>query len=539
MTDLSYPLLHTQWSGMRTEINPVWFHVHVNTGFRNDAEWKTRIREIKETANRLGVSLLEKTQDTIDKSSLRGFDYEDDKKLKGYFESELLSGRNLISDPTHQAEQSPEPQSNDNQTLTRNSSPEAAIGQEIECLVSSNGKICAWCHKEGAACLEGKGQSSDVMDLDPVSAKGSLSTSCSPEIIQECVPLIHNENERLPGVCSAEDIPRLLFRWSNVDSQGINSRAGFRAGLFAKGDPTHIDLDQLTREEFLKLFKKHVTKTKVPSPFISTFTLPLSPVHRALHNQKGAIVTIIDSSKLESMVVKAQILVPLTETETKRWKGYGEYLIWREIPKAAIACVFTINQLKSIARRFTDIGKFLQLKLIRSRRFSGMYLYCELARKLKHTTNHCRTLERLVTRLGVPLEYRALTINRFELAWTRRFGDNLNIELAEDRASGDAIEIEDDVEMANEEIWTRHRSDYKGEEQSGASTYVPSQTDLDHSSESEEQQQEENDSASPEAPARRRDTSSPPFSTRDSADDEPWNFHQDLRKKECPLRKKK
>ena len=183
--------------------------------------------------------------------------------------------------------------------------------------------------------------------------------------------------------------------------------------------------------------------------------------------------------------------------------------------------------MESIANRFPDIKEFLQLDLIRSRRFSGMYLYCELARRLKDTNNHCVTLERLATLLGVPVEYRALVMNKFEVAWTRCFGDNLNFELAEDRTSGDTMEVENDIDMTNEEIWARYRSDYKGEEQSGASTYAPSRTDLDHSSESEEQQQVDNGSASPEAPARRHDTPSPPFSTRDSPDDdEPWYSHR-------------
>lgn len=423
-------------------------------------------------------------------------------------------------------------QNSDNQTVTLNSPPETAIRQQIESLVSSNGKHCFWCHKEGIVCSEDGRQSSDVMQLDTIPGNGDLPGTHSPEIIQEYEPPTHDEptldkNERLPGACSAEDLPPLLFRWSNADSQGINSRTGYHAGLFAKADSQNIDLAQLTQEEYLGFFKNHVTKAKVSSPFISTFTLPLSPVHRALHHQKGAIITIIDTSKLHTMVVKASTLVPLTQTETKRWKGYGEYLIWREIPEAAIACVFTINHLEWIANKFPDIKEFLLLELIRSRTFSGMYLYCELARRLKDTRNHCLTLERLATLLNVPAEYRALVINRFEVAWTGRFGENLNFELAEDRPSDEAMDIEDNIEMANEEIWTRHRFEYKGEEQSGASTYAPSRSDLDHSSESEEQPQEENGSASPEALARRRDTPSPPFSTRDSPDDdEPWYSHR-------------
>lgn len=92
-TDLSYPLLHTQWSTMRQELNPVWFHVHIDTDFRSDAEWRTRITEIKATASQLGVSLQEKAWDNIDKLTPKDFDYENDKKLNAYFESILLSVR--------------------------------------------------------------------------------------------------------------------------------------------------------------------------------------------------------------------------------------------------------------------------------------------------------------------------------------------------------------------------------------------------------------------------------------------------------------
>ncbi|KAJ5536263.1 hypothetical protein N7513_009449 [Penicillium frequentans] len=540
-TDLSYPLLHTQWSGMRLESNPVWFHVHVDTEFRNDAEWKTRISEIKATASRLGVYLQEKAWDNIDKSKSQNFDCENDKSLRAYFESILLSDQNPTNTSTQQATQSPVQQSSDNRTVTLNSPLEMPIRRKTESLVSSNGKLCFWCHKEGIVCSEDERQPSDVLQLDTIPGNGYLPGTHSPEIIQEYEPPTHDEptldeNERLPGACSAENLPPLLFRWSNADSQGVNSKTGYCAGLFAKADSTSIDLAQLTQKQYLGFFKNHVTKAKVSSPFISTFTLPLSPVHRALHHQKGAIIAIIDTSKLKTMVVKANILVPLTQTETKRWKGYGEYLIWREIPEAAIACVFTIKNFELIANGCPLIKEFLQLELIRSRTFSGMYLYCELARRLKNTTNHHLILERLATSLNVPAEYTALVINRFEVAWMRAFGDNLNFELAEDRPFDDAMEIENDIEMTNEGLWTRHRFEYKGEEQSGASTYAPSRTDLDHSSESEEQPQEENGSASPEALARRRDTPSPPFSTRDSPDDdEPWYSHRVSEEEEMTL----
>ncbi|KAJ6110621.1 hypothetical protein N7486_002856 [Penicillium sp. IBT 16267x] len=525
-TDLSYPLLHTQWSGMRLELHPVWFHVHIDTEFRDDAEWKTRISEIKATASQLGVSLQEKAWDNIDKSKVQSFDFENDKNLKGYFESILLSDQNQTNTFTTQAKQSTAQKSSDNQHVRQKSPPETAIGQHTGDLVTSNGKICFWCHK-GLVCSEREGQPSDVMELDTVPDHGHLPRSGSPEIN-------HDENESLPGTCSAEDIPPLLFRWSNADSQGINSPAGFCAGLFTKGDPTNIDLDQLTRNEYLNYFKNHVTKAKIPSPFISTFVLPLTPVHRALHSKKEATVTIIDPSKLKTMVVKAHQLVPLTETQTKRFKGYGEYLVWREIPEAAIICAFTTNDLEAIASEHTDINEFLQLELIRSRRFSGIYLYCELARRLKHTNNHCLTLENLAKSLKVPVEYTADVMDRFEEAWTRKF-DNPNFELLEDRASGDAMEMED-IDTTNEEIGARHRFEFKGEECSGASTYEPSRSDLDHSSESEEQQQQENGSASPEAPARRCDTPSPPFSTRDTPDDdEPWYSHRTFEREQTLL----
>ncbi|KAJ5765450.1 hypothetical protein N7520_005009 [Penicillium odoratum] len=325
------------------------------------------------------------------------------------------------------------------------------------------------------------------------------------------------DEEGLPGVCSVDELPPLLFRWSNFDSQGLNSRKGFLAGLFQKDEKTGIDVDKLTRKQYLQFFKSHVTKAMISSPFISASRLPLTPIHRALWNKQGATVAIIDTSEINTLVVKASNLVLLTETETPHWKGYGEYLIWGKIPQAAISCMFKITHLETIASEFSDINEFLQLDLIKSHSFCGASLYRELAQKLKTGANHCVTLERMATLLNVPPKHVGLVAERFEEAWvSNRFG--YLDQVAEDRAQ--------DIDISNMEIGPREPFNYKRVSASDASTYAPSRSDLDHSSESEDPYQETG-SASPEAPARRYDTPSPPFSTQDSIDDdEPWRWGQ-------------
>lgn len=67
----SYPTLNAQWYQMRRDCHNVWYHVHVDSEFRRDGEWKTRISLIESTAMRLRISLRRQLSDNIDTSNFK------------------------------------------------------------------------------------------------------------------------------------------------------------------------------------------------------------------------------------------------------------------------------------------------------------------------------------------------------------------------------------------------------------------------------------------------------------------------------------
>jgi hypothetical protein len=62
------------------------------------------------------------------------------------------------------------------------------------------------------------------------------------------------ENVNLLAHCSLEDIPPVLYRWSNIDWMGINSPTVIKAGRFAAIEPgTRIVLpEHLSENTFLE-----------------------------------------------------------------------------------------------------------------------------------------------------------------------------------------------------------------------------------------------------------------------------------------------
>jgi hypothetical protein len=66
-----FATLHTQWSWMRNSGDVVWYHVHMDTEFRTDAEWSDIVEKIRVAADILRFCLHEKTQDNIDTSLWR------------------------------------------------------------------------------------------------------------------------------------------------------------------------------------------------------------------------------------------------------------------------------------------------------------------------------------------------------------------------------------------------------------------------------------------------------------------------------------
>ncbi|GLB13939.1 hypothetical protein AtubIFM61612_001352 [Aspergillus tubingensis] len=166
-----------------------------------------------------------------------------------------------------------------------------------------------------------------------------------------------------------DEVPPVIYRWSNVDSQGVNSKMLFLAGLFADGRQFFTPGD-ISKEEFINYFSRHVHIDKTPSPFISTFRSMLSPVHRALWNKEGAIISIIDTHKLDTDVYPAIKLFREQNLRIRGYDGRGEFLL---------------------ADEHVEIGQFLQLDKLASHKYNRKQLHGELARdagKLDRTSGY-------------------------------------------------------------------------------------------------------------------------------------------------------
>lgn len=365
-------------------------------------------------------------------------------------------------------------------------------------------------------------------DLEPWNDQSNDVLECQSRSLHEIRSLEH------PGQCSPEELPPLLFRWSNPSSQGVNSRTLFLAGAFAEIETT-LDAykpEEMQRQDFLMAFKNHVTRAKMKSPFISAFKSPLAPVHRALRYQERAMVTVIDPSKLGTKVFKASPLVEITNTELKNWKGFGEYLVWGEIKSSAIVCSFEIRTLEEITRVNPLIGRFLQLPLIHGTSRCNVHLYLKLAGNLKSYTGYETALQRLMELLEVPEEYHILMCHSFEEGWLK-FA-NWNYDAPVDRSRSESSGIYPEVYQEDRQPFAlpftpANRTRIIKSESS--SSYNPSENDDDSNSESsKEENQGSQTSQSPEARCPRHDTPSPPYSVEDDSD-------SDVSMKNKPCRK--
>lgn len=359
--------------------------------------------------------------------------------------------------------------SSTSQELARDGPSTHATG----CLVTAHDKVCFWCHKEGE----------DLREFNTHAEVEPIGTA----------PRVSMKN--IPGVCDLDELPPVLFRWSNVNSQGINSRYLYRAGKFSSTESEYFGPGELSHDEFLEYFRSHVRKEKRPTPFISSFALPLAPIHRALHNPEGAIVSIIDPSKLDTPVVSARPLVPLTNTATWSWKGYGEYLIWGQVSTPAIVCTFTVTSLMDIASTHEDMQQFLQIPLIQSYPSCNSNLHNALS-QISLAGEYDNILERLARLLGVPQEYQEVVAQKFKEAWTLRISSRSQI--GSDTDNGEIERLSCNPNLLGRTQGTEGGSD--------TSEYLPPPPTNDGSRDESVDEEDRASDESSEAPCPRHDT---------------------------------
>lgn len=157
-------------------------------------------------------------------------------------------------------------------------------------------------------------------------------------------------------------IPNLVWRWANDDSQGINSRHGYVAYIFTDRLGSIPSPGEYKRDEFQSMLENHAWKRRIPSPFISTSSDPLTGIHRALRHSNHAIVSLIDTTQLDGYLkFSMEELMVQYNIRTPGYAGRKEYLIWGAIPKSAIVMTFRIDDLVKIAEENADIQAVLQL----------------------------------------------------------------------------------------------------------------------------------------------------------------------------------
>ncbi|KAF9885531.1 hypothetical protein FE257_012859 [Aspergillus nanangensis] len=272
------------------------------------------------------------------------------------------SQREVVSQGTQEQETSTPQNITSDQDDTPDMRPSATYMANTTTLVRCGNKACYWCHKERQEALQDDFNVSDM-------------------------------------AYSAE-IPPLLYRWANVDSQGINSKRLFVAGL---GDnlnyfaPEEISTDQ---------FKDHVLKH-------------LNIEKRALWNEEGAIISIIDPKEIENPIFSAEkILRQLGERPHGWYTGVGEYLIWWKVPSSAIVCSFKASEVLQIAAKFPHISEVLQLPKLASAETSGAPLRRKLSQgpgKLDKETG--LVIGNFLALVGVPHEYAPLVGEGMVKSW--------------------------------------------------------------------------------------------------------------------------
>ncbi|PGH13560.1 hypothetical protein AJ79_03553 [Helicocarpus griseus UAMH5409] len=163
--------------------------------------------------------------------------------------------------------------------------------------------------------------------------------------------------------------PRILYRFYNTESSGINNPKGFSAGLWATG-PSHIPNACLYDQRVLEaMAKTHLSRYNIKSPFVSTSSGFLVTFHKLLTQGKDAKMSIIDASKLDQRgLFSAQEILykdPLGTDITPGYCGWAEWLVWGSIPEEAIVCTISEFRLLEIANVYPDIESVLQVKMIR------------------------------------------------------------------------------------------------------------------------------------------------------------------------------
>lgn len=394
--------LVTQWHDMRNKGSSIWADIHMRTRFRNRYErWAGPIQTIKNAARDLGIPIVEK----YNHAKTRKFGCRARRPNRIQDNSEEIQSFNgdRLQDP---AEVGIDTEVHD----AREPSESPPSTPETEPLCTAAGKICIFCFKEGLLHTD----STEVLEAVPEPE----STSAGSGIV-----------ERGLSRSTPSKMPELLYRWFNIDSQGVNSKNRFEAGLFAERGGVITPVTEYSSIEFDRMFENHVRIAETTTPFISTSSSPLSPIHRALRGQEGASIAVIDTAHIDNPIYLAELLLKERKLKVSRfYKGYAEYLVWGSIPKRAIAATFKISELQKIVQQHSEIARLLQLDVIASFKRNRKALKRRLVNGPGRLNKGCgSTIGRLLNLLEIPENLTIAFATSIASAWRfRREGSILD-----------------------------------------------------------------------------------------------------------------
>ncbi|PYH49054.1 uncharacterized protein BP01DRAFT_333382, partial [Aspergillus saccharolyticus JOP 1030-1] len=378
--------LSGQWHHLKRTVHPDWVDVHM-CPFDKDGRWAPFIATIRRTLRSSNIRLEETRVDCIDTSV-------HDSALLTSHRTSPVTPNSLF---TIGANVRPKCQSEVQDDM--NLADEAE--EEDMSLCHYGGKVCFWCVQERVEEVS--------LALEAYRCSGKANCHCIKITVQRNAPR------------RRDDLPPVLYRWSNVDSQGVNKPNFCIAGLFEEWD-SYFSPDTISEEKFNEYFLKHIHREKVASPFISTFQSMLSPVHRAIRNKEGALISIFNNKKLDFVYsAKSFCREHRVRVERSDYKGVGEYLIWGKVPRTAIICSFKISALEKTAAEHDDVANLLQLNAIASYECNRRPLKRALSTRAKCSDHEFgNSVGKLLSLLDVKVEYSREVGERMFYAWQLR-----------------------------------------------------------------------------------------------------------------------
>ncbi|KKY25184.1 hypothetical protein UCRPC4_g01990 [Phaeomoniella chlamydospora] len=184
-------------------------------------------------------------------------------------------------------------------------------------------------------------------------------------------------------------IPRLLYRFFDSGSQGINQASGFMAGLFVHHPlvPSHL----IEEAVFEAASIGHLTPEIKPSPFVSFFDSLRPALYRALQSSLDPYISIIDTADLmeahkrrhgveNGCIFSAEDIIFRYKMKLRRnYYGPSEWLVWGSVPSVAVVTTFSMRQLRDYVYTNAHVEEVVQI-----RTFDTARCYQEVFRKLEY-----------------------------------------------------------------------------------------------------------------------------------------------------------